>query len=622
MGGVARWGEFGYWQIGITIGHMEEATRAEMKKQRPRDNIKETLESILVAFILAFVFRAFVVEAFVIPSGSMASTLMGAHMRLRCAECGYDFTVNYPVGRPQNAEEEASVRIPPTAGIDTAFSMHCPNCGFKVPQDSPDPRQSARNTPVCYGDRILVLKYLYLVQDPRRWDVVVFKSPSERESNYTVNYIKRLVGLPGEQVMVLDGDVYTRTVTAKAGEPGGWTIQAKPRYVQESLWRVVYDNDHYPLHPGNRGWKFPWRQSEGAGWKLVGENGPGRTIAFENTDGRGSLAFDKDANPGTFPLTDWLPYNETKTVYTERDFLPHGDKYGMEAYEQNKVPRWHVSDLKLQFQYERESGDGPLRAALTKLGHTFTAEITPIRTTLNHTRPDGSHEIIGQAPLAGPTRKPMFVEFSNVDYRVALRINDVEVIASTPLQYAPLLERNLPGAEASRDSDDAATEPDVLMPLHRRQNKLALWGASFDQIRNVFPAPRVQISAERQVASLTHLSLWRDIYYTPHYKQNGRFSELTNGRPESPISLSAGGHGREREYFVLGDNSIMSADAREWSNSVDLRETEDLEVEAGRVPDRFMVGKAFFVYWPAGYRPFSVNAPGLVPNFGMMRFIH
>src|SRR5437762_6820922 len=56
---------------------------------------KETIESILVAFILAFIFRAFVVEAFVIPTGSMAPTLMGAHMRFRCEDCGYKFDVNY-----------------------------------------------------------------------------------------------------------------------------------------------------------------------------------------------------------------------------------------------------------------------------------------------------------------------------------------------------------------------------------------------------------------------------------------------------------------------------------------------------------------------------------------------
>src|SRR5271168_2726154 len=58
-------------------------------------NVKETLESILVAFILAFIFRAFVVEAFVIPTGSMAPTLMGAHFSFVCPDCGYPFAVNF-----------------------------------------------------------------------------------------------------------------------------------------------------------------------------------------------------------------------------------------------------------------------------------------------------------------------------------------------------------------------------------------------------------------------------------------------------------------------------------------------------------------------------------------------
>src|SRR5215475_8958201 len=63
--------------------------------QSTASSIKDTIESILVAFILAFVFRAFVVEAFVIPTGSMAPTLLGAHMRFRCDDCGYQFDVNY-----------------------------------------------------------------------------------------------------------------------------------------------------------------------------------------------------------------------------------------------------------------------------------------------------------------------------------------------------------------------------------------------------------------------------------------------------------------------------------------------------------------------------------------------
>src|SRR5438128_447375 len=150
-----------------------------------KENIKETIESILVAFILAFVFRAFVVEAFVIPSGSMAPTLLGAHMRYRCEECGYEFDVNYPSER----SDDENISIPNKTGPrmvnvrghlqekPISLSMHCPNCGLKVALVKSDPYDSATNSPVHYGDRILVLKYLYEIQAPKRWDVVVFKTP-------------------------------------------------------------------------------------------------------------------------------------------------------------------------------------------------------------------------------------------------------------------------------------------------------------------------------------------------------------------------------------------------------------------------------------------------------------
>ena len=52
---------------------------------------RETIESIVIAFILAFVFRAFIVEAYRIPTGSMAPTLYGAHRTTICPDCGYEY---------------------------------------------------------------------------------------------------------------------------------------------------------------------------------------------------------------------------------------------------------------------------------------------------------------------------------------------------------------------------------------------------------------------------------------------------------------------------------------------------------------------------------------------------
>src|SRR5580704_16445116 len=104
-------------------------------------NIKETIESILIAFILAFIFRAFVVEAFVIPTGSMAPTLLGAHMRFTCPDCGYRFDVNCPTkGKdddltvPRFARVESGNQDP----IDRVFPLYCPNCGYKIPRNNPE----------------------------------------------------------------------------------------------------------------------------------------------------------------------------------------------------------------------------------------------------------------------------------------------------------------------------------------------------------------------------------------------------------------------------------------------------------------------------------------------------
>src|SRR5438477_9142694 len=97
----------------------EPARRSAVRKPKPRPdpddvgaNVKETLESILVAFILAFIFRCFVVEPFVIPTGSMAPTLLGAHSRFQCPDCGYRFDVNYSSPEARERASADDIEIP------------------------------------------------------------------------------------------------------------------------------------------------------------------------------------------------------------------------------------------------------------------------------------------------------------------------------------------------------------------------------------------------------------------------------------------------------------------------------------------------------------------------------
>ena len=169
-----------------------------------RRTIREYAESLAVAFVLAMVIRHFVVEAFRIPTSSMEPTLIG--------------------------------------------------------------NQS-------HGDRILVSKFQYDLHPPQAWDVVVFKIDEARIDYYKryygllgspipdyferhfnvdrggippdttraengtvkhagspehVNYVKRLVGLPGQTIQVINGDVFING-----------TIARKPRDVENNLLVLV-----------------------------------------------------------------------------------------------------------------------------------------------------------------------------------------------------------------------------------------------------------------------------------------------------------------------------------------------------------------------------------------------
>src|SRR5690349_20681170 len=59
----------------------------------PRSNRRESVESFVVVFV-AFLVLSLEAEGFVIPTGSMAPTLMGRHKEIICPECGYLYTVN------------------------------------------------------------------------------------------------------------------------------------------------------------------------------------------------------------------------------------------------------------------------------------------------------------------------------------------------------------------------------------------------------------------------------------------------------------------------------------------------------------------------------------------------
>jgi signal peptidase I len=114
------------------------------------------------------------------------------------------------------------------------------------------------------------------------------------------------------------------------------------------------------------------------------------------------------------------------------------------------------------------------------------------------------------------------------------------------------------------------------------------------------------IIARNSSLQVQHLQLWRDIYYTRTTGRGG-FAEqgetmndakigltpdelkLFASPYEQPAKWAAYRHHQPQhyevkpgEYFALGDNSTFSSDSRDWDG----------------VPERLLLGRAVFVYWP------------------------
>lgn len=65
------------------------------------------------------------------------------------------------------------------------------------------PSGSMENT-IMTGDKLIALRTSYWFNNPERGDIVVFEYPDDPEELF----IKRVIGLPGEKVEIIDGKVY------------------------------------------------------------------------------------------------------------------------------------------------------------------------------------------------------------------------------------------------------------------------------------------------------------------------------------------------------------------------------------------------------------------------------
>lgn len=85
------------------------------------------------------------------------------------------------------------------------------------------PTGSMLNT-IQQGDHVIASRLAYNFDDPERYDIIIFKFPDDYAKGKTTYYVKRVIGLPGETVNIVNGVVY---VTKTDGE----TIQLEDDFV-------------------------------------------------------------------------------------------------------------------------------------------------------------------------------------------------------------------------------------------------------------------------------------------------------------------------------------------------------------------------------------------------------
>lgn len=561
--------------------------KGETAKTPPTDKLhydagwRETVEAVAMAVVLALLFRAFIAEPFVIPTGSMAPTLMGRHKDVVCPECGYRYQANASKERDhQNADTNYSV-------VNTA----CAVCRFRQQLDEQaDPNQGSFS-----GDRIIVSKFAYDLANPRRWDVIVFKYPGDAVQNY----IKRLVGLPGETIRIVGGNVY-----AKKGD-AEFQILRKPPHKLDTLLQIVHDNDYQEEQLLETVWPPRWRAASGqeGNWKqtpdrttLEGQAPAGQPtwVRYHHVNATSEDWAKIQGTPPTIPrgienrlgelVTDYYAYNSYTAVDQDSGMLETSQV----------LPHW-VDDLALEVTVEVQEAQGAVLLDLTRAGahHTCRIDLATGEATLSRkdaagaelpfTSDEGAESMSPKAKTSVKGRGTHRLRLSNVDHELLLWVNGRVVTFDAPTTYR---------------SDD------LVSPSYSKEDAGDLEPAG--------------VGLEGTRARLAHLRVLRDKYYLALNEPFGANSDYTTGfsadvlRDPSQWSKTDMFDRRrtvqfelsEGQYFPMGDNSPQSADARTWNGPHFVE--RDL-----------LIGKAVVIYWPHTWnRPIP-----FLPNFQRMGFI-
>jgi signal peptidase I len=576
------------------------AADPKKKPAPPRDHTRELVETVVFVVVLVLLLKLFVTEAFVIPTGSMAETLYGIQKVITCQKCGLEF--------PVNAHDEVEGQQGTGRKLQLV-GYCCPNCRYHGRVGDLNPVPGPRT-----GDRVLVLKPIYhfnRLGRPARGDVVVFKYPRAPQERWVAaNYIKRAMAFGGETVGIHRGDLYV--TTALDYPPDALGPDGKPLYPRpedpNDLWRggeSAFGSPDY-RYPNNERAAELFESSRKTGF-APGMGGFEITRPTEDQLlARARVVWDNDHQPkelaGKVPPR-WFAPPEVAAKWTGDDarqpraFAHSADSLDFVRYQHNVWKQeggkrtgdyWRWSDLPALpaagpvdnylayndglerdpatgFEGDRRAGRGghdhqwvgdlmlecdaevaagaEVVLELSRGQCRFQAKFAGGEVELLSTGPGGKS--FGKRPTRITGAGKYRLRFANVDARLWVWVDGRRIDFGTDADYLPAST-----VPAGREGEEGWTEEnDVAAPAG--------------------------IGAKGAV-TVRAIKLSRDIYYT-------RFGPDAN---RADLYYVQPGH-----YLCLGDNSAHSSDSRSW----------------GVVPDRLMLGKAVFVFWPAWPSPNRVG---------------
>jgi signal peptidase I len=537
------------------------------------NSLREILETVVFVVVLVLLLKSFSAEAFVIPTGSMATTLWGYQKDVICPQCGYSF--------PINCSDEAEKKPPTYIAGGT-----CPNCRYQI-----DFSKERMNPSCSTGDRVLVAKYFYdsgLVK-PHRLDVVVFKYPQEPQKQHVaMNYIKRLIGLPGETIGIYYGKLYVLSADIGPQYPKDleeipdikrweqinthpneanhllqdpntrFQIVRKPPEKILAMRRIVFDNDFQPRDL--KGIAPPrWDDEDAASPSWAADGPTGFRHPARGTERMEWLRYRHILRLGHEPelITDFMGYNSKAFQNNWRSTVEHP-----------ALARNWVGDLILECDATVEEPTGELALELSKGVDRFQARWDLASGTCSLWRRTPRQEIKLESAATPVQKKGTYrLRFANVDERLTVWVDDKLVFGDGVIYEAPS-NRKPSGANDLQPASIGVRGAAV------RIQKLKLWRDTYYTV-TVSPssadAPGLREIYTSGMSDADKEKKFHELLSSPD-----RWFDAFGDMPCTTMYV------QPDHYLCLGDNSPESSDGRSW----------------GLVPNRLMLGRALLVYWP------------------------